>query len=130
MDGCINCGKIKSKYNQKYCCSACQQVYRYKQYIQRWQEGLENGLRGPESISAHIRRFLFEKYNNQCARCSWSKINPFSKKIPLEIEHIDGDYSNNTENNLTLLCPNCHALTSTYRALNPKGRKRRRKDKN
>lgn len=30
---------------------------------------------------------------------------------PLEIEHIDGNALNNKEDNLILLCPNCHSLT-------------------
>ena len=61
-------------------------------------------------------------------RCGWCEINPTSGKIPLEIEHIDGNYKNNTEENLILLCPNCHSLTPTYRALNKgHGRKERYK---
>jgi Zn finger protein HypA/HybF involved in hydrogenase expression len=69
---------------------------------------------------------MFEKYDNKCARCGWAEINPTSGKIPLEVEHIDGNYKNTTEENLTLLCPNCHALTPTYRSLNiGHGRKER-----
>jgi predicted HNH restriction endonuclease len=36
----------------------------------------------------------------------------------VEVEHIDGNWRNNQPSNLTLLCPNCHSLTPTYRALN------------
>ena len=38
--------------------------------------------------------------------------------ISLEIDHIDGDNSNNELSNLRYLCPNCHALTETYRGKN------------
>lgn len=39
-------------------------------------------------------------------------------KVPLEIHHIDGNYLNNNISNLQVLCPNCHSLTSNYKALN------------
>lgn len=38
--------------------------------------------------------------------------------IALELDHIDGDNTNNLISNLRYLCPNCHALTSTYRGKN------------
>ena len=41
-------------------------------------------------------------------------------KIALEIDHIDGDNTNNQLSNLRYLCPNCHALTDTYRGRNIK----------
>ena len=59
-----------------------------------------------------------DKYNQQCSKCGWNKINPFTGRIPLEVHHKDGDYTHNEENNLELLCPNCHSLTSTYKASN------------
>ena len=85
-------------------------------------------MRGEYQISSYIKKYIFEKYNNKCARCGWAKKNPFTNKIPLEIEHIDGNYKNNNENNLILLCPNCHSLTSTYKGANlNNGRKSRKK---
>ena len=38
--------------------------------------------------------------------------------ISLELDHIDGDNTNNELTNLRYLCPNCHALTETYRGRN------------
>lgn len=38
--------------------------------------------------------------------------------IPLEVHHINGNNQDNDESNLQLLCPNCHALTETYRGKN------------
>ena len=43
--------------------------------------------------------------------------------IALEIDHIDGDNTNNEISNLRYLCPNCHALTDTYRGKNIKLKK-------
>jgi len=39
-------------------------------------------------------------------------------RIPLELDHINGINKDNRFENLRLLCPNCHALTSTYRSKN------------
>ena len=39
-------------------------------------------------------------------------------KITLQIDHIDGDYTNNKAENLRFLCPNCHSQTKTYGSKN------------
>ena len=85
-------------------------------------------MRSEYQLSSYIRNYIFSKYNNQCARCGWGEINPYKNNIPLEIEHIDGNYKNNNESNLILLCPNCHSLTSTYKRANlNNGRSQRKK---
>lgn len=69
-----------------------------------------------------------EKYHCKCAKCGWGEENPYSHTIPLEVEHIDGNFQNNNEDNLILLCPNCHSLTPTYKGANKgNGRKERKK---
>ncbi|MFI5765780.1 HNH endonuclease signature motif containing protein [Streptomyces sp. NPDC051563] len=35
--------------------------------------------------------------------------------LPLEVDHVDGDWRNNQRENLRLVCPNCHSTTDTYR---------------
>ena len=127
---CLSCGKELhgSRNNQKFCDSKCQNDYEYKQYIERWKKGEETGMTGDYGISRYIKRYLFEKFNNKCCKCSWGEINLYTGNIPLEIEHKDGNYTNNIEDNLELLCPNCHSLTSTYKGANRgKGRATRSK---
>lgn len=125
---CLNCGKELNSHQGKYCCNDCQQEYKYKQYIERWKSGLEDGMSGSYQMSNYLIRYIKEKYNNKCCKCDWCEINPTTGKIPLEVHHKDGDYTNNNEDNLELLCPNCHSLTATYKnALNHKGRQGRNK---
>lgn len=59
-------------------------------------------------------------FEPKCYKCSSIKWN--DKPIPLELEHIDGNHKNNSLENLTLLCPNCHAQTDTYRGKNIKNK--------
>ena len=34
--------------------------------------------------------------------------------MTLEVDHVNGDWSDNRPGNVRLLCPNCHATTDTY----------------
>ena len=127
MKYCLNCNS-EIPDRQKYCSQSCKLEYEYKQYIERWKSGLESGKSGEYQISNYIRRYLLDKHNHKCSRCGWGETNPYTGNIPLEIEHIDGNYNNNTEDNLTVLCPNCHSLTATYKGANRgHGRKERSK---
>lgn len=60
-----------------------------------------------------LKPHLIRKRSHTCEKCGleeWLKT-----PIPLEVDHIDGDRTNNEERNLKLLCCNCHALTPTWR---------------
>lgn len=66
------------------------------------------------SLKRPIVRWLFARAGNKCESCSWSVLNNFTKKIPLQIHHIDGMADNNRPENLKVLCPNCHSLTENF----------------
>ena len=115
-EACVYCGKSlngKSKY-AKYCSVDCQKNMEQKEYIAAWKDGKTNGVIGKYGISNRIRTYLFEKYNCKCQKCGWGEENPKTHKVPLQIHHIDGNCLNNNEDNLQLLCPNCHSLTDTF----------------
>lgn len=114
---CLICGDKVKNYMNVYCSNKCQNDDRYINYIKDWKNDKVDGKKG-YGISNHIKRYLFEKYNNKCTKCGWSIKNEYTGNIPLECEHIDGNSDNNKEENLTLLCPNCHSLTETYKGAN------------
>lgn len=123
---CLNCKKIVNPAGYKYCTNKCQADYRYKYYIKRWKAGEVSGLQGHGVVSKHIKRYLREKYANKCCLCGWSQINSVTGRIPLVADHVDGNWANNKESNLRLICPNCDSLTPTYAGLNRgKGREKR-----
>jgi hypothetical protein len=127
INNCINCG-IEIKYPNKYCSLTCQVNFQFKEYINKWKNGEVNGMSGKYAVSKYLKRYLMEKHGYKCSQCGWGEVNPFTNRIPLEVHHKDGDYTNNDENNLELLCPNCHSLTATYKAANKgSGRKDRKK---
>jgi 5-methylcytosine-specific restriction endonuclease McrA len=60
-----------------------------------------------------IRQGLLEPRCASCGLTEW-----LVQPIPLELDHINGDRFDHRLENLRLLCPNCHALTATYRGKN------------
>ncbi|GGW35911.1 hypothetical protein GCM10010503_09640 [Streptomyces lucensis JCM 4490] len=61
-----------------------------------------------------LRRALSEVgVPERCAECGvgaeW-----LGEPMTLEIDHVNGDWSDDRRENLRLLCPNCHAITSTW----------------
>ncbi|MFF5967328.1 HNH endonuclease signature motif containing protein [Streptomyces collinus] len=65
--------------------------------------------------SARLRRAMRELgIEERCAMCgigaAW-----LGEPMPLEVDHIDGDWRNNRVENVRFLCPNCHSTTDSYR---------------
>jgi hypothetical protein len=75
-------------------------------------------ISGSRFSSHHLKNRLIKErvFKAVCSNCGLAQW--MSRPIPLELDHIDGDRENNCVENLRLLCPNCHALTPTYRARN------------
>jgi len=113
---CLNCEKELKESAKKYCSIRCQWEYNYKIFIPKWLSGEISG--NGKSLPNQIRRWLSEQHGEQCWKCSWKEINSATKRIPLQVHHLDGHYTNNRPENLVLLCPNCHSLTETYGSLN------------
>jgi transposase-like protein len=70
--------------------------------------------------NSKLRRRLVEAglLEAECAECgldTWR-----GRPLPLHLDHINGDHTDNRLENLRILCPNCHALTDTWCARNRK----------
>lgn len=65
------------------------------------------------NLKPHLQRERGSRCE-ECQRTTWR-----NQTIPLEIHHVDGDRTNNSLDNLLLLCPNGHALTDTWRNRKP-----------
>jgi len=115
---CNNCKLKINGQGKTYCSIKCQQQYNFKKKINNWKNGLDDGYETNGTVRRYIKRYLIKKNNHKCSECGWNKINPNTNKCPLEIHHIDGNYKNNNESNLQVLCPNCHSLTNTYKNMN------------
>lgn len=126
-DFCAVCGKsLRGKSGKKTCSYICSRKLRRSNSIQKWLSGNLSGLRGTQ-ISIYVKEWLIEKRGEKCEQCGWKEKNARTGKIPINVEHIDGNYANNHPENLKLLCPSCHSLTPTYGSLNKgKGRPERR----
>lgn len=71
-------------------------------------------------VTQKVLRGYVERHNileYKCVNCGCDG-NWQGGKISLEIDHENGDNTDNTVENLRYLCPNCHALTDTYRGKN------------
>jgi predicted nucleic acid-binding Zn ribbon protein len=105
---CKACGT--TVHNQTYCSKDCYNKFKKNKKYNDWL--YHGGMVGVRVL----RLYLIILLSHRCTKCTHSEWN--GQPIPLEVEHIDGNSENNLISNLTLLCPNCHAQTSTYKNKN------------
>jgi hypothetical protein len=108
-------------------CQKCYLEIRYENFVSMWEAGNIDGLNSQGKPRSFIRRYYFEKFDGKCQKCGWGETNHHTGNIPLNLHHVDGNWRNNTKDNIELLCPNCHSLTKNYGSLNwGKGRDSRK----
>lgn len=112
---CLNCGK---KTNNIYFCSYdCNREYNKKLKIRHWKETGDTGCGVSSTLRNCIRDYILETQNGKCSICG---IDSFwnGKHLNFILDHIDGNASNNREENLRLICPNCDSQLDTYKSKN------------
>lgn len=116
---CLNCSK---EVKNKYCNIDCQSQYEKKIIFEKIKNGDTSLYEG------NYKKYLIYEFGNKCMNCGWCEVHQKTGRVPIQLEHIDGNSENNKLDNLKLLCPNCHSLTPTYGSLNKgNGRKKRYK---
>ena len=116
---CKNCGEVFSNSNgvfQQFCCSKCSAEYRSKAKYQDYINNQES-FTGREISYKWLKPFILKEQDNKCAICRLSTIWN-NKELHFILDHIDGDATNNTRNNLRLICPNCDSQLDTFKSRN------------
>lgn len=78
-------------------------------------------VRDSDFQSFKLKKRLFDANlkPKHCEFCGWNKRSK-DGRLPLELDHINGDSRDNRLINLRVLCPNCHSLQPTHRGRNRK----------
>ncbi len=76
-----------------------------------------------QSYKLKKRLFSEELKKPKCELCGWAK-QSVDGRIPVELDHINGNHRDNRLVNLRILCPNCHSLQPTHRGRNKVGYRR------
>ena len=108
---CQHCNKEYQSANPKFCSHKCATDNVAKksmeQYITTWTAAPQSSL---------PKKHIIATKGYKCEVCGISDWQ--GKPISLQLDHIDGNADNNHEDNLRLLCPNCHSQTDTFGAKN------------
>jgi len=121
---CLQCDNPIPNRNT-YCNNTCQMKFQKRKDFDLIDEGKFDELGCKQNIDRVSKQYLISIHGDKCMNCGWDQLNEWTNKIPIQINHVDGNPENHKMENLELLCPNCHSLTEYYKSRG-KGRKWRK----
>lgn len=108
---CPYCLKFIKK-RKNYCSMKCRNDMLYMNNFLEWYYN-DGNFKGEHLL---IKNFITIIHGYKCFECGISEYN--NKKLTLHLEHINGNANDNAKENLSMLCPNCHGQTPTYKGRN------------
>lgn len=121
---CPTCGKSITGKN-KFCNQLCANTYKHTKAVKEAESsGYFKAQKCGEAHRPFVKRYLVEKYGHKCSICGTTEW--CGKPVPLVVDHIDGDSTNNAVDNFRLVCGNCDMQLPTYKSKNKNGRSWRR----
>lgn len=114
---CSICGRKICKSNTSGVCEICKKIERDREVVSKWRETGDTGRHALTRVPECIKEYIYTKQNNQCAICGidpvWNR-----KELHFVLDHINGNASDNHEQNLRLICPNCDSQLDTFKSRN------------
>jgi hypothetical protein len=102
---CLNClvefNYHTSQSGGKYCSNECQGEFQIKQRFNihtQW--------------NVRMGRYLKKIRGNRCEECNIENWN--GKPLTFQIDHVNGNRTDNRFENLKVICPNCHTQCDTW----------------
>ena len=117
---CKNCKNIIDRNignKPIFCNIKCSSEYIRKKSIEYWLKNQNEFRNKLINLKNWVKPYFLEKQKHKCKICGildeWN-----GNSMVFILDHIDGNASNNTEENLRLICHNCDSQLPTYKSKN------------
>lgn len=122
---CKTSSKV-SRSNQKFCSLQCSALHKSKE---NYNKLIDNKLKVSKDYNpSSAKKFILIEQDCKCSICNMS--NTWNDKdIIFVLDHIDGNSTNNSRENLRLVCPNCDSQLDTYKSKNKNGGRHYRRER-
>lgn len=114
---CANCETKIVGAGFKFCNSKCSALYKQAQVVLQWKSGLLTARPPGSRLPQSVRQAVLDEQGGKCALCGiepeWN-----GTSLTLVLDHIDGNSSDDSPENVRLVCPNCDSQLPTYKSKN------------